>query len=92
VRIWKREYLVSLHERSLKAGGGHNNIKIGDIVLLREDGTVRALWKLAKIVEPIMGRDGHIRSARIQLMSKDKVIKLRRPIQHLIPLEVSKLD
>ena len=92
VRIWKREYLVSLYERSLEAGGGCNNIKIGDIVLLREDGTVRALWKLAKIVEPIMGRDGHIRSARIQLMSKDKVIKLRRPIQHLIPLEVSKLD
>ena len=92
VRMWHREYLMSLYERALNSGGGHNSIKAGDIVLLREDGTVRALWKLAKIVEPIMGRDGQIRSAKIQLLSKDKVIKLRRPIQHLIPLEVEKLN
>ena len=85
----QREYLISLYERALNSGGRHNNIKVGDVVLLRE---VCALWKLAKIVEPIMGRDGHIRSANIQLMSKDKVTKLRRPIQHLIPLEVNKLD
>ena len=51
---------MSLYERVLNSGGGHNNIKAGDIVLLRKDGTVRALWKLAKMVEPIMGRDVQI--------------------------------
>ena len=83
---------LSFYERALNLGGGHNDIKAGDAVLLREDGTVRALWKLLKIVEPIMGRDGHIRSAKIQMMSKDKVVILYRPIQHLIPLEANKLD
>jgi len=67
VKMWQREYLLSLYERTLNLGGGHNDIKVGDMVLLREDGTVRALWKLAKIVETIMGRDGHIQSAKIRV-------------------------
>ena len=43
-------------------------VKEGDIVILKEEGTARCLWKLAKIIEAIKGRDGAIRSARIQLM------------------------
>ena len=64
-------------------------IKIGDVVILREDGTARSLWKLVKVIELLKGRDNMIRSARVQVLSKDKVTELRRPIQHLISLEAS---
>ena len=64
-------------------------IKVGDVVLLREDGTACALWKLAKVVESTEGRDGLVQFSIVQLLSKEKLAKLCRPIQHLIPLEVS---
>ena len=89
IRQWQREYLLSLQEtRSIKvAKGTARKIRDGDIVILKEDETPRCLWKLAKVTETIEGRDGEIRSAKVQLLSKDKVIQLRRPIQHLVPLE-----
>ena len=64
-------------------------IKTGDVVVLKEDCTARCLWKLAKITELIIGRDGRIRAAKVQLLSKDKVTTIRRPVQHLVPLEVN---
>ena len=64
-------------------------IKIGDVVILREDGTAHSLWKLTKVIELLKGRDNMIRSARVQVLSKEKVTELRRPIQHLIPYEAS---
>ena len=64
-------------------------IKEGDIVVLKEDCTARCLWKLAKIVELITGRDGRTRAAKVQLLSKDKVTTIRRPVQNLVPLEVN---
>jgi len=51
-----------LFERALNLGGGHNDIKVGDIVLLRENGTAHTL---AKIVELFMGRIRYIRFAKI---------------------------
>ena len=89
VRLWLREYLLSIQERrSIKvARGNSKGIQAGDIVVLKEDGTSRCLWKLAKVTETVEGRDGAIRSAKVQLLSKNKVIQLRRPIQHLVPLE-----
>ena len=56
-------------------------------MILKEDGTAKCLWKLAKVTETLEGRDGKVRSAKIQVLSKEKVINLRHPIQHLIPLE-----
>ena len=32
-------------------------VREGDIVILKEEGTVRCLWKLARIIEVIKGRD-----------------------------------
>ena len=44
----------------------------------------RAHWPLAKILEVYKGKDGHIRSARIQVSDKSYV----RPIVKLCPLEL----
>ena len=57
-------------------------------MILREEGTAKCLWPLARVTEVIHGRDGAIRSAKIQLLRGDRKVCLRRPIQHLIPLEV----
>jgi hypothetical protein len=71
-------------------GKERETIAVGDIVILKEDGTPRLFWKLAKIKDLIQSADGIIRAARIQLVRGDKAktTELRRPIQHLIPLEL----
>lgn len=88
---WQRDYLLSLQEKGVRGSKSQESqqIKIGDIVILREDGTSRCLWKLAKVLELFKGRDDMIRSAKVRVLSKDKVIYLHRPIQHLIPLEAT---
>ena len=41
--------MLSLFERALNLGGGHNDIKVGDIVLLRENGTAHTLAKIVEV-------------------------------------------
>ena len=91
VKRWKREYLLSIREGSNVAHGrGSQPISVGDIVILKEQGTPRLFWKLAKIQNLIQSDDGRIRAAKIRLVhgDKGKITELRRPIQHLIPLEL----
>ncbi|CAB3994917.1 Hypothetical predicted protein [Paramuricea clavata] len=47
-------------------------------------------WKLARVKELIKSQDGVVRAAKICVVNsaKERVIELRRPIQHLIPLEL----
>ena len=46
-------------------------------------------WKLAKVDELLPSSDGVLRSAKVRVNGEGgKPITLRRPIQHLIPLEV----
>ena len=62
---------------------------VGDMVILRNDNTRRMFWKLAKVEQLLPSSDGVVRSAKIRVNSEGgKPITLRRPIQHLIPLEV----
>ena len=88
---WKKEYLTSLRETSVFLyRPSQEIIQVGDIVLLRNEGKPRAFWKLAKVTELVRGRDGAVRSAKIQCLtnSREKTTELRRPIQHLVPLEL----
>ena len=64
-------------------------IKIGDIVILRNDSSRRVFWKLGKVEELLLSKDGIVRAARVKVQGDGgKQVILRRPIQHLIPLEV----
>jgi len=56
---WQKDYLLSLQERrSIQTSVNSNRkIQVGDIVILKEDGTSRCLWKLAKVMETLEGRD-----------------------------------
>ena len=92
---WRREYLLGLHDHSRGGVKGQNQrkegcIKTGDIVVLKDDLTHRSWWKVARVIELLTGRDGLVRAVRIQVLSQDKkAITLCRPIQQLIPLQVS---
>ena len=69
---------------------GITRIKTGDIVVLKEDHTARCWRKLGRIIELLKDRDDQVRGARVQVLnSKRKPTVLRRPVQHLIPLEVT---
>ena len=88
---WREEYLTSLRERSRNVLGQCSDIAVGDIVFIKRDGTARSFWKLAKVVKLLRGKDGVVRAAEIRVLSEDAKtsIILRRPLELLIPTEIS---
>ena len=60
------------------------SLQTGTLVLLEEPGK-RLNWPLAKVIDTHPGRDGHVRSATLRTKSGIK----KRPVQKLIPLEIS---
>jgi len=82
---WKRflhEYLSSLNYRS-KWNKPTRNFKLCDIILLKTEYTPRAHWPLAKVIEVYPGKDGYIRSVKIELADTTLV----RPVNKLCLLE-----
>ena len=57
-------------------------IKPGDIVLVFSPDTPRGQWPLGRILEVYPGKDGHIRSVRLQVGEK----QYSRPIVKVCPL------
>ena len=94
-KLWRRDYLLSLRERVTKKDklSSNSQIKCGDIVLLLNEKTRRAFWRLARVVEILAGNDGIVRVAKIRVLNNDnRVTILRRSVKHLIPLEVPSND
>lgn len=91
-RRWKREYLQELreHHRSHKIPPGVTSaIGEGEPVIVYDEGQPRGLWRLGRVMEVISSSDGHIRAARVKVLSPGgRPTILKRPIQHLYPLEV----
>ena len=61
---WTTEHLTSLREQSSTGNKGHSHqeISIGDVVLLKNDLT-RCHWKLGEVEELIYGSDGRVCAA-----------------------------
>ena len=89
---WKREHLLELrefHRNSRVSQGVNDAVQEGQIVTVYDEGQPRGLRRLGKIDKVITGSDGRVRSASVRVRSKSgRAIVLRRPIQHLYPLEV----
>ncbi|XP_075743772.1 uncharacterized protein LOC142802692 [Rhipicephalus microplus] len=86
-RRWRREYLLELRSAHLSRPTTSSDLKIDDLVLLKEDHLKRHMWKIARIKETFEGRDGRVRACSLKL-SGGTVVK--RPIQLLYPLEVDR--
>ena len=89
---WRNEYLAELRD-SHRYGGKSSDatlVSVGDIVLVHDDSKPRGSWKLARIEEVIIGRDGRTRGAVLRVASASRRgTVLQRPLQRLYPLEIS---
>ena len=63
-------------------------LRVGDLVIMLEDGVQRPLWPLGRILEVVLGRDGVIRSA----MVKTPTGVVSRPALRLVPLLEAESD
>ena len=63
----------------------------GDIVVMRDDGSWRGFWRLARVEQLIKGTDGQVRGAAIHVSSKGdkRPAMLRCPVTHFYPLEIN---
>ena len=89
---WSKGYLFELREthRQRTAQGTPASVKQGDLVLVHEQSCPWGFWKVAKVKELIVGKDGHIRGAVLKLpLKNNQPTFLQRPIQHLYPPEIS---
>ena len=91
---WRSEYLLSLREKHLikSKPQGNQEIKVGDVVILRNDTTKRAFWKLAIVESLLSSKDGITRAAIVKIANTDNSSRcqcLKRSIKHLHPIEVN---
>ena len=88
---WKKDYLSNLREfRIVKLKGQGCCVKVGDIVLLKDENVKRVFWKLAKVVKLLKGKNNIARAALINVAVDNGLPKiLRRSIKQLIPIEVT---
>jgi transposase InsO family protein len=84
---WRTEYLLALREQHRSAGSNNQRIRVGDVVLIHDDGP-RIRWKLAVVEHLIHGNDGLCRAATVRTTSG----VTSRPIVKLYPLEVNETD
>ena len=62
---WRKEYLQLLQSRQ-KWSETKRDLKEGDIVLMKDDGTPRGQWPLALVVETHKSNDGLVKSVSLR--------------------------
>ena len=78
-----REWVPSLSCRK-KWYNLHKDLEVGDIVMIISTDSPRLHWPLGKVIEVYPGKDGHVRSVKLQVGEKSLV----RPIMKLCLLEL----
>lgn len=74
-QLWQDNYLTSLQTRG-KWFSIQNNIKIDDMVIVRDDNLPPTQWCVGRIVKTYPGKDGLVRSVRVKTVRNE----LDRPI------------
>ena len=82
---WRTEFLHTLQQRR-KWKTDEPNLKIGDVVLLREKGVNRNSWPLGIVVRVFPSEDRNVRKAEVRVCRGDKSTTFIRPISELILL------
>ena len=78
------EYLTTLREFHKTTGSNARRIRVGEIVLIHNDGP-RIHWRMGAVDSLITGNDGLVRAANVWIGNYTTF----RPITRLYPLEVS---
>ncbi|XP_064470007.1 uncharacterized protein LOC135384748 [Ornithodoros turicata] len=58
---WQKEYLTELRSAHHSKTKGQCNVDVGDVVIIREPGVNRLLWKLGLVERTLPGSDGRVR-------------------------------
>ncbi|GFX78892.1 integrase catalytic domain-containing protein [Trichonephila clavipes] len=80
-RKWKTDYLSNLQNRTKWKSPNHN-IKVGEIVIIKEDNIPPATWPLGKVIETHPGKDGVVRVVTLRTVKG----RFKRPIHKLCKL------
>ena len=78
---WSTDYLASLRKFT-KWHSPSRNARVGDVVLLQEDGLLPSKWQLARITQVHPGHDGIVRVVTV----KTKTGTYKRPVTKVAPL------
>lgn len=84
-KAWSQDYLHEFQQRR-KWATERANVKIGDLVLIRNENTPPTFWKTGRIIEVFPGADGRVRNVRLKTATGE----LERPVQKLcllLPME-----
>ena len=70
------------------------SLKVGDLVLIKEDIIPRLSWKKGVVDQLITGHDGAARGAIIRTKSKNtkETTLIKRPLQLIVSLEADQLE
>ena len=87
-------YYISLREfQGIRIKGQGPSIRVGDVVILKDDSVKRIFWKLVKVVELLHGNDGVARVALVNVANGNGPPKVsKRNVRHLILIEVNDTD
>lgn len=84
---WQNEYLTTLQERK-KWRREKENMKVGQLVLIRDENLPPAQWKLGRIAEIVPGRDGLVRNVLVKTAKGE----FKRPVQKICVLPVESVE
>lgn len=87
---WRDDYIAGMQIRN-KWYKVHENLKVGDMVLVRDENTPPAKWPLGRVAAVHQSDDGLVRSASVKIPARKKengifvtgVTTLDRPVQKL---------
>ncbi len=77
---WTKSYLQSLHHRA-KWNTARPNVKVGDVVFIKDESLPYRAWPLAKITKLYQGKDNVVRTVDLLCHGKS----LTRTVNRLIP-------
>ncbi|CAG7784723.1 unnamed protein product [Allacma fusca] len=81
---WHTEYLATLQQRP-KWASEEDNIKIGTLVLIKDDRLPSLKWKLGRVTEVHPGKDNLVRVVTLKTSEGE----LKRPVAKLCPLPLA---
>ncbi|XP_069136686.1 uncharacterized protein [Argopecten irradians] len=84
-RHWKVDYLQCLQSRR-KWFSNRPNLKINDVVILKDKNTKRQHWPLGVVVEVFKRDDNLVRKASVRIYKEGKTATYLRPINEMVLL------
>lgn len=88
-KSWHNEYLNELQQRP-KWRSARENMKVGDLVLIKEDNMLPTMWKTSRITKTFTGADGCVRNVQLRIAGEKRLAE--RPIQKLCLLPLQEVE